>query len=55
MAGRAMLIDEPMKGVKKEAMVAAKSAAILISLLTVGGLPLGAINIHQTYKYFIKL
>jgi hypothetical protein len=33
-----------MKGVKNEAMVAAKSAAILISLLTIGVLTLGVIN-----------
>jgi hypothetical protein len=36
MEGRAMLTDDPMNGVKKEAMVAANRAAILISLLTVG-------------------
>jgi hypothetical protein len=33
-AGRAILTDDPMKGVKKEAMDATKSAAILTSLST---------------------
>jgi len=50
MVGSAILTDVPINGVKKEAMVATKSAAILTSLLTLK--ELSAEFIHSPIKDF---
>lgn len=46
-----MLIEVPMKGVKKEAMDATKSAAILTSLLTLKELSVGFIYSPSPLKF----